>query len=76
MEKSYECDRTLRGRTDPRTGDSPVEGNMIRGALYTTGFAAPCWALLASFWSLTAFLVLMLVGMVAVTAAGYLEHQQ
>lgn len=47
---------------------------MIRGALYTVGFSLPCWALLASFWSITVFLVLMIAGMVAITMAGYIEE--
>ena len=47
--------------------------NMIRGGLYTIGFSLPCWALLASFWSIGVFLTLMIAGMIAITAAGYIE---
>ena len=50
--------------------------NMICGTLYCCGFSAPVWALLASFWSIGAFLGLMIVGMLAITAAGFIEVNQ
>jgi len=50
--------------------------NMIRGTLYFCGFAAPVWALLASFWSISVFLALIIVGMLAITAAGFIEVNQ
>lgn len=49
--------------------------NPIRGAVYGTGLALPIWALAASFWSLTAFLVLTITGMAILITVGYRDYQ-
>lgn len=47
--------------------------NMIRGALYGAGFGLPVWAFLAAFFSVTAFVVLLIGGMVCLIAAVLIE---
>ena len=47
--------------------------NLLRGTLYTAAMAFPLWALIASFWSATVFAVLLIIGMVAWMAAGWIE---
>lgn len=49
--------------------------NSIRGAVYGTGLSLPIWALAASFWSATAFLILTIAGMAILITAGYRDCQ-
>ena len=49
---------------------------LLRGTLYCCGFACPVWALAAAFWSAATFAVLVIAGMVAWIAAGYIDYQE
>lgn len=48
--------------------------NPIRGAVYGTGLSLPIWALAASFWSVTAFLILTTAGALILITAGYQDQ--
>ena len=48
--------------------------NLLRGTLYTLGPSLWLWGLVASFWSLWICVGLIVVGMVAVLAAGFIHR--